>query len=43
MPNMLCAREIAMNDPKFSVLEELSPDDDRNVKRIFFLKSRMVL
>lgn len=32
MPDMLCAREIAMNDPRFSVLDELSQDDDRNVK-----------
>lgn len=32
MPDMLCAREIAMNDPRFFVLDELSQDDDRNVK-----------
>ena len=32
MPDMFCAREIAMNDPRFSVLEELSQDDTKNVK-----------
>lgn len=33
MPDMLCAGETAMNDTRFSVLEELS-QDDRNVKLI---------
>lgn len=32
MLDMLYAKEIAMNDPRFSVLEELSQDDDKNVK-----------
>lgn len=31
MPDTLCAAETAMNEKRFSFLEELSQDGDRNV------------